>query len=190
MNNISNNKTLFYCNYTVPKKFEPVGDMTLCASDTGICAVAWSTRTWERFLSDAHKTPNIDLVEEHQKLEHLIKELSEYFSGKRRVFTVEFDLFTRTKFEQQALLNAFKIPFGQTATYGNIAAACGIPGGARAVGNAMNKNPVPIVIPCHRVVRSGGHIGGFGGGLDRKVLLLEHEGVFEYTGNEELFETL
>src|SRR5207249_258213 len=99
-----------------------------------------------------------------------------YLGGSLRDFTVPVDLCLATPFAQRVLTELCDVPFGELTTYGALAAASGRPGGARAVGGAVGANPVPIVVPCHRVVASNG-IGGFGGGLPMKRALLAIEGV-------------
>jgi methylated-DNA-[protein]-cysteine S-methyltransferase len=104
------------------------------------------------------------------------REILEYLAGRRRTFTVPADLSGLPPFHQRVLRQARRIPCGRTATYGELAASVGRPRGARAVGQAMARNPVPLVVPCHRVVAAGGGLGGFGGGLDLKRRLLALEG--------------
>jgi methylated-DNA-[protein]-cysteine S-methyltransferase len=103
------------------------------------------------------------------------REILEYLSGRRRKFTVPLDLAGLPPFHEKVLAAARRIPYGRTATYGELAARAGSPRAARAVGQAMARNPVPLIIPCHRVVASGGGLGGFGGGLDLKRRLLDLE---------------
>lgn len=110
----------------------------------------------------------------------IMDELREYFDGTRKRFSHAPDLSGCTAFQQEVLAAAVGIPYGQTRTYGWLAAAVGRPAAARAVGQAMARNPVPIIIPCHRVIGSTGSLCGFGGGarrLDLKQKLLETEGV-------------
>ena len=105
------------------------------------------------------------------------REIREYLRRRRRrAFTVPLDLAALPRFHQRALLAAREIPFGRTVTYGELAARAGRPYAARAVGQAMARNPVPLVVPCHRVVAAGGRLGGFGGGaaLKRRLLALEN----------------
>jgi methylated-DNA-[protein]-cysteine S-methyltransferase len=104
------------------------------------------------------------------------RELRAYLDGSLRAFTVPIDLSLATPFAQRVLTKLCDVPFGELTTYGALAAAAGRPGGARAVGGAVGANPVPIVVPCHRVVASNG-LGGFGGGLAMKRALLAIEGV-------------
>jgi len=104
-------------------------------------------------------------------------EILQYLAGRRRKFTVPVDLSAAPPFHGKVLRALARIPYGQTVTYGELAARAGRPHGARAVGQAMACNPVPLVVPCHRVVASGGGLGGYGGGLDLKRRLLGLEGV-------------
>lgn len=103
------------------------------------------------------------------------KEIMEYFAGARMCFSFPYRI--NAKGFQLACLNALlAVPYGKTISYAKLAQKAGVPGGARAVGNAMNRNPLPILVPCHRVIRSDGGIGGFSKGLAMKRVLLELEG--------------
>jgi len=126
---------------------------------------------------DALATVPPGAEESPERFGHLPDKLKRYFAGERVSFECEIGLDGLGPFEKRVLTEAMKIPYGRVATYGQIAKALGRPQAARAVGNAMAKNPIPIVIPCHRVVRSGGGLGGFGGGLQMKRRLLAMEGV-------------
>lgn len=103
-----------------------------------------------------------------------LRQLTDYFKGRRRKFSVPLVL-EGTDFQKAVWRQLQKIPFGQTASYGDVARAVGSPRACRAVGNANNKNPIPLIIPCHRVIGSDGKLVGFGGGIWRKEWLLEHE---------------
>ncbi|MBR1812168.1 MAG: methylated-DNA--[Clostridia bacterium] len=105
------------------------------------------------------------------------KQLTEYFNGARQAFELPVTL-DLTEFERRVLAQTAEIPCGETMTYGQLAAALGKPGAARAVGNALRKNPLPIVIPCHRVVGANGALTGYAYGLQRKQFLLAHEKKF------------
>jgi methylated-DNA-[protein]-cysteine S-methyltransferase len=105
----------------------------------------------------------------------VIKQLTEYFGGKRLVFKLPLDLEQGTPFQRKVWRALLDIPYGRTATYKEIAEAIGQPSASRAVGGANGSNPIPIVIPCHRVVASGNKLGGYSGGLDIKRRLLELE---------------
>jgi methylated-DNA-[protein]-cysteine S-methyltransferase len=106
-----------------------------------------------------------------------VRELRDYFAGRRRVFSTPVDLSGEPTFRRKVLEALCAIPFGATTTYGELARRAGKPNAARAVGQALGANPVPVVVPCHRVLQAGGRLGGFGLGLDAKRLLLALEGV-------------
>jgi methylated-DNA-[protein]-cysteine S-methyltransferase len=106
------------------------------------------------------------------------RQLGEYFRGTRENFEVDVELDTASTFDRAVWASLRKVRAGRTVTYGELARSSGYPGSARAVGGAMARNPIPIVIPCHRVVGSGGSITGFGLGLWRKRWLLDHEGAW------------
>ena len=107
----------------------------------------------------------------------LADELDEYLAGKRRTFNVPVDLEDLAAFNRRALLAARDIPYGETMTYGDLATVVGHPGAARAVGNALSRSPISIVVPCHRVVRAADGLGGWGGNVSekRRLLALERE---------------
>lgn len=102
-------------------------------------------------------------------------ELAEYFAGTRMAFDVPYAFRRGTEFERAVWSLIAEIPYGQTMSYGELARAAGEPGGAQAVGRACNRNPVPILVPCHRVIGADGKLVGFGGGLHRKRFLLQLE---------------
>jgi len=106
----------------------------------------------------------------------LIKELKEYLDGKRKSFTIDYKI-TESIFEKTVLKSTINIPYGEVRSYKQIASAISRPDASRAVGNALAHNKLPIIIPCHRVVRSDGSLGGFGGGSTLKMRLLIHEGI-------------
>jgi methylated-DNA-[protein]-cysteine S-methyltransferase len=111
------------------------------------------------------------------RLDAVRRELEEYFAGRRRSFDVPVDR-RLSRGYRRAVLEALsrEVPYGQTVSYKELAERTGNPNASRAVGSAMATNPIPIVVPCHRVLRTGGALGGYGGGLDTKVWLLRHEG--------------
>ena len=111
------------------------------------------------------------------RLDDVRRELDEYFDGRRRRFGFKIDWRLMGPFQQKVLKATYRIPFGKVATYKDVATKAGAPKGSRAAGNALGANPIPIVVPCHRVVRAGGGLGGYTGGLQRKEFLLELEGV-------------
>jgi methylated-DNA-[protein]-cysteine S-methyltransferase len=111
------------------------------------------------------------------RLDEVRRELEEYFAGRRRSFDVPVDR-RLSRGYRRTVLEALsrEVPYGQTVSYKELAERTGNPKASRAVGSAMATNPIPIVVPCHRVLRTGGALGGYGGGLDTKVWLLRHEG--------------
>jgi len=115
-------------------------------------------------------------AEQSNLLKQAMEELEQYFKGQRQSFNMALDL-NLSPFYQKTLMEVSKIPFGTTVSYRDIAVRAGNPKAVRAAGSANAKNPVPIIIPCHRVLRSDGTLGGYGGGLDLKKRLLLHEGL-------------
>ena len=118
----------------------------------------------------------IEIVEDPSRTAEVRRQLAEYFAGGRREFDLPLAL-EGTPFELAVWEELKKIPFGETRSYGEIAATLGRPGSARAVGRANGANPIPIVVPCHRVIGADGSLTGFGGGLEAKSRLLEIEGL-------------
>lgn len=151
----------------------PRGALRCAATKKGLALVAFSNSEWKKQiarLARRHGAPAAD--EGHAAA----KELRAYVAGKRRDFTVPVDLELATPFARRVLTKLCDVPFGGLTTYGALAKGVGRPKGARAVGGAVGSNPVPVVVPCHRVVASTG-LGGFGGGLPMKRWLLRLEGV-------------
>lgn len=118
--------------------------------------------------------PNQELIEDNSKFKHEIKQLNEYFNGDRRNFELDMDLHV-SPFYKKALMEVSKIPYGNTSTYSDIAQKLNNPKAVRAVGSANARNPLPIVIPCHRIVNKSGKLGGYRGGLPMKEKLLKFE---------------
>ena len=118
------------------------------------------------------------ILEAPARLDLVRRELDEYFEGRRHDFDLAIDLsLIKTPFAKRLLRATARIPFGETRTYRDMATAAGNPLAVRAAGNALGHNPIPIIVPCHRVLRTGGSIGGYTGGLDRKIRLLATEGI-------------
>jgi methylated-DNA-[protein]-cysteine S-methyltransferase len=116
------------------------------------------------------------IVEAPAQLDPVRRELEDYFAGRRRAFEVPLDWSLIGPFGRRVLHATAEIPYGGVLSYAEVASEAGSPRGSRAAGNALGSNPIPIVIPCHRVLRTGGALGGYGGGLERKRWLLELEG--------------
>jgi methylated-DNA-[protein]-cysteine S-methyltransferase len=148
----------------------PVGKLKIVASDLGLVAVLWEN-------DDLKRVPLDELIvgDDHPILLLAETELKEYFAGRRNVFSVPLDM-RGTPFQKQVWEALRRIPFGETRTYGQLATELGRPTAARAVGSANGRNPVSIIVPCHRVIGFSGKLTGFAGGLDAKAHLLELEG--------------
>lgn len=154
----------------------PVGTLRAMADDTGLFVLEFP----ERELPPQWTASNVVTSDggNHPILAQTIRELAEYFAGERRTFSIP--LAPRgTAFELRTWDALLDIPFGETRTYGQQAAALGMPSASRAVGGANGRNHLAIVIPCHRVIGANGSLTGYGGGMDRKKWLLEHEGAIE-----------
>lgn len=149
----------------------PVGNLRLIASERGLRAILWGAEDVERIAS----IDMADLVEGSTPiLDQAVTQLAQYFAGTRREFDLPLDP-VGTPFQQSAWMVLRTIPYGQTISYGQQARRLGDPNKARAVGAANGKNPLSIVVPCHRVIGSTGHLTGFAAGLDIKSWLLDHE---------------
>jgi methylated-DNA-[protein]-cysteine S-methyltransferase len=151
----------------------PVGELLLAVSDRGLCRIAFRP---DAALDELATDFGVRVLRVPRRLDRVRRELDEYFAGHRREFDLETDLSPVPAFHRDALRELARVPYGQVTTYGTLAAKIGKPRAARAVGGAMNRNPIPIVLPCHRVIGSSGSLVGYGGGLDRKELLLRLEG--------------
>ncbi len=147
----------------------PLGEILLVADDTGLTGLHFVDQ--KHFPQDAATWV---LRPEHRVLRAARAELLEYFAGRRREFTVPLAA-RGTPFQQQVWAELRKIPYGTTTSYGALAARLGRPTASRAVGAANGRNPIGIIVPCHRVVGSGGALTGYAGGLDRKPALLALE---------------
>jgi O-6-methylguanine DNA methyltransferase len=156
-----------------------VGSVYFATTDKGLCAVMLGGRTRARFRKEiAEMFPGETVKEDRKRLAPYRKELEEYFAGKRDRFTKPVDLRAiRGPFHRKVLRKLKTLRLGRVISYGELASLSGSPGAARAVGAAMAANPIPVVIPCHRVVAASGGLGGFSGGLSQKKKLLNHEGV-------------
>ena len=149
----------------------PVGELRLIAGERGLRAVLWGAEDVARIAS----IDEAELVDgSNAVLEQAVTQLEEYFAGTRREFDLPLDP-QGTPFQQSVWMVLRTIPYGRTISYGQQAGQLGDPNKARAVGAANGKNPLSIVVPCHRVIGSGGQLTGFAAGLDVKSWLLDHE---------------
>ena len=144
----------------------PVGKLKLVASDKGLVAILWEKDSPRRVRLSAPVAN-----EQHPILVKTERQLDEYFAGKRKAFSVALDM-RGTRFQKDVWEALLAIPFGETRSYGQLAKQLGNPQASRAVGAANGKNPVSIIVPCHRVIGSSGNLTGFAGGLDTKAHLL------------------
>ncbi|HEX3768618.1 MAG TPA: methylated-DNA--[protein]-cysteine S-methyltransferase [Puia sp.] len=148
----------------------PVGRLTLIANQKRkLTAIQW-----EKDDQDCVRPDHVTEDNDDQVLLNTEQQLSEYFRGERQIFSLDLD-FDGTEFQNKVWNALLTIPFGETRSYGDIARQIGNPKSVRAVGAANGKNPIPIVVPCHRVIGSSGKLVGFGGGMGNKALLLNLE---------------
>jgi methylated-DNA-[protein]-cysteine S-methyltransferase len=154
----------------------PFGTLHAAQTRRGLVRLAFPEEPLDAFLEELAGQLSPRIVESSASLDPVRRELDEYFAARRHTFDLALDWALITPFARRVLRKTAAIPYGGHLSYGEIAAEAGSPRGARAAGNALGANPIPIVIPCHRVLRSGGALGGYGGGLDRKRFLLELEG--------------
>ncbi len=153
----------------------PFGTLHGAVTERGLVRLAFPEESVEVFLERLSRKLSPRIVTSPRTLAPVRRQLDEYFAGRRRSFDLELDWSLITPFAQRVLRMTAAIPYGGYLSYAEVAAEAGSPRGARAAGNALGSNPLAIVIPCHRVLHSGGGIGGYGGGLDRKRFLLELE---------------
>jgi methylated-DNA-[protein]-cysteine S-methyltransferase len=154
----------------------PFGTLLLAATRRGLVRLAFPEESLDGMLEALARRISPRIVETRAPLDEVQRELEQYFEGRRRAFDVALDWTLVAPFARRVLRATSQIPYGGVLSYAEVAADAGSPRGFRAAGNALGANPIPIVVPCHRVLRSGGALGGYGGGLERKRFLLELEG--------------
>lgn len=147
----------------------PVGKLKLVASESALVAVLWEREPPGRVILD-----NVIAAAQHPILSAAERQLAEYFSRRRTAFELPLDP-RGSRFQQRVWLALRRIPFGATRTYSQLAEEIGMPGAARAVGAANGRNPLSIIVPCHRVIGADGSLTGFAGGLETKAKLLQLE---------------
>lgn len=150
----------------------PVGSLLLAATARGLVRVAFEREDHDRVLASLAGRLSPRILQAPRRLDPVARELDEYFSGGRTAFDVPVDLALTTPFRRRVLEHLPQIRFGSTETYSDVADAVGSPRAVRAVGSACATNPLPVVIPCHRVMRTDGGLGGYLGGLAAKTALL------------------
>jgi methylated-DNA-[protein]-cysteine S-methyltransferase len=151
----------------------PVGDLLVAVTDRGLCRIAYRP---DEAVDELASEFGARVLRIPDRTDRVRRELDEYFEGRRREFDLDTDLSPVPAFHREVLRELARVPFGRVTTYGALAAKVGRPRAARAIGGAMNRNPIPIVLPCHRVIGANGSLVGYGGGLERKEQLLRLEG--------------
>ena len=153
----------------------PVGTLFVAATGRGLARIAYDADP-ERELDSLARTFGLRILRSPAPIDRARRELDEYFEGRRRRFDLPLDLELLADFNRRVLRELARVPYGEVVTYGELAARAARPRAARAVGTVMNRNPLPIVLPCHRVIGANGKLVGYGGGLERKEALLRLEG--------------
>ncbi len=153
----------------------PIGPLFVAASNRGLASISFNSDPEDQ-LERLARVAGPAILRSPRSVDAARRELDEYFGGRRRIFDLALDLRALPPFTVSILHQLARVPYGETTTYGALAAAVGRPRAARAVGTVMNRNRIPIVLPCHRVVGASGDLVGYAGGLDRKIKLLELEG--------------
>jgi methylated-DNA-[protein]-cysteine S-methyltransferase len=157
----------------------PFGPLLLATTPRGLVKVSLPDYDPEETLQDLAQRISPRVLEAPAQLDEARRQLDRYFEGRLREFDLPLDWRLSKGFRRRALRAIDRIPYGKTRSYTQIAASAGNERAVRAAGTACGANPIPIVVPCHRVLRSGGALGGYGGGLPMKKALLEMEGVLE-----------
>ena len=153
----------------------PIGTLLLAATPQGLVRIAFAEEL-DTAVAELATRLSPRVLEAPRRLDAARRQLDAYFSGRLDHFDLPIDRVLIGAFARRVLDRTARIPFGSVETYKQVAGEVGTPLGARAVGNALGSNPIPVIIPCHRVLRTGGSLGGSGGGLPRKRFLLELEG--------------
>jgi methylated-DNA-[protein]-cysteine S-methyltransferase len=153
----------------------PVGELLVAATDHGLCRIVYDASA-EQEVERLARAFGVRVLRSAKPIDGARRELDEYFEGKRRGFDLPLDVAMLADFNRRVLRELTRVPYGHVVTYGELAARAARPRAARAVGTVMNRNPLPIVLPCHRVIGANGKLVGYGGGLERKEALLRLEG--------------
>jgi methylated-DNA-[protein]-cysteine S-methyltransferase len=153
----------------------PIGTLLLAATERGVVRVGFECEGHDAVLAELAEKVSPRVLSAPARLDACAREIDEYFAGRLRRFDVPLDLRLASGFRREVILRLPDIDYGRTASYAQMAAAAGSPGAVRAVGTACARNPLPIVLPCHRVVRSDGSFGGYRGGPEAKHVLLTME---------------
>ena len=154
----------------------PLGPLWVAIGPKGVTTIHDGDAPSESELRRLVRVYGPGIVPDHRRSSALARELDQYFSGRRKAFDLDVDLSGLTPFQSRVLAATARIPFGEVSTYGAVAKRAGNAKASRAAGGALNSNPIPIVVPCHRVVGSTGALVGYAGGLEVKKRLLAIEG--------------
>lgn len=157
----------------------PLGRLTVMVTPRGLVRLSYPGEEMESQLAELADRVSPRILEAPERTDEVRRQLDDYFEGRRQTFEVPIDWRLVRGFAGAVLQATARIPFGSVSSYREIAADAGSPNAYRAAGNALGSNPVPIVVPCHRVLHAGGGLGGYTGGLDRKRYLLHLEGVLD-----------
>ena len=155
----------------------PLGPLVVAATPRGLVRVAYADERADAVVDDLARRLSPRVLAAPHRLDGVRRALDEYFDGRRREISVTLDWSLTDGFTRRVLEATARIPYGSVSTYAEVAGRAGSPRASRAAGNALGSNPIPIVVPCHRVLRTGGALGGYTGGVDRKRFLLSLEGV-------------
>jgi methylated-DNA-[protein]-cysteine S-methyltransferase len=153
----------------------PVGTLLLAATDQGLVRVAYEQQDHDHVLQGLSELISPRILRAPRRLDQVARQLAEYFAGERRDFVLPLDFRLAHGFRRAVLAHLVSINYGHTESYAEVAAATGHARAVRAVGTACATNPLPVVVPCHRVLRSDGKLGGYAGGLEVKAALLSFE---------------
>ena len=154
----------------------PIGPLMIASTDRGVCEICFGQNETESQFLHHLRTRGFRPIHNQTAISNVAAQLAEYFRGERDHFEVPFDVSGTTPFTQAVLKATAEVPFGHLTSYRGIAERIGQPSATRAVGNALGRNPIPVLIPCHRIVRSDSSLGGYTGGLQIKEKLLALEG--------------
>ena len=155
----------------------PLGPLTVMVTPRGLVRLSYGDESIEAQLDELAERVSPRILEAPEKTDAVRRQLDEYFEGGRHRFDLPIDWRLVRGFAGEVLRATARIPFGRVSSYREIATDAGSPNAYRAAGNALGSNPIPIIVPCHRVLHAGGGLGGYTGGLDRKRFLLDLEGV-------------
>lgn len=157
----------------------PLGRLTVMVTRRGLVRLSYPGEGSAEQMDEMAARISPRILEAPERTDRVRRQLDEYFAGRRRRFELPIDWRLVRGFAADVLRATARIPFGSVSSYRQIAADAGSPNAYRAAGNALGSNPVPVVVPCHRVLHAGGGLGGYTGGLDRKRFLLRLEGVLD-----------